>query len=89
MTIRCGPCRSIANFYLSDNSSFLLIVLCLQEERTLRSYTLLRILLYYFGMVTIGGTYMGDTKFVIPNEVVREQIFSYLLETYKDNDLSF
>ncbi|MDY4551129.1 MAG: AAA family ATPase [Parabacteroides sp.] len=46
-------------------------------------------LLYYFGMVTIGGTYMGDTKFVIPNEVVREQIFSYLLETYKDNDLSF
>ena len=70
-------------------SSFLLIVLCLQEEGTLRSYTLLRILLYYFGMVTIGGTYMGDTKFVIPNEVVREQIFSYLLETYKDNDLSF
>ena len=66
-----------------------MIVLCLQEERTLRSYTLLRILLYYFGMVTIGGTYMGDTKFVIPNEVVREQIFSYLLETYKDNDLSF
>ena len=60
-----------------------MIVLCLQEERTLRSYTLLRILLYYFGMVTIGGTYMGDTKFVIPNEVVREQIFSYLLETYK------
>lgn len=46
-------------------------------------------LLYYFGMVTIGGTYMGDTKFVIPNEVVREQIFSYLLETYKENNLSF
>ena len=46
-------------------------------------------LLYYFGMVTIGGTYMGDTKFVIPNEVVREQIFSYLLDTYKENDLSF
>ncbi|MDD6837486.1 MAG: hypothetical protein PUF04_10130 [bacterium] len=67
----------------------MLIVLCLQEERTLRSYTLQRILHYYFGMVTIGGTYMGDTKFVIPNEVVREQIFSYLLETYKDNDLSF
>ena len=46
-------------------------------------------LLYYFGMVTIGGTDMGDIKFVIPNEVVREQIFSYLLDTYKENDLTF
>ena len=45
-------------------------------------------LLYYFGLVTIGGTYMGDTKFIIPNEVVREQIFTYLLEAYKENDLS-
>ena len=34
-------------------------------------------LLYYFGLVTLGGTHMGETKFVIPNEVVREQIFSY------------
>ena len=46
-------------------------------------------LLYYFGMVTIGGTHEGDTKFVIPNEVVREQIFRYLLDTYKENDLTF
>ena len=46
-------------------------------------------LLYYFGMVTIGGTHMGDTKFVIPNEVVREQIFSYLLDTYQENDLAY
>ena len=46
-------------------------------------------LLYYFGMVTIGGLYMGDTKFVIPNEVVREQVFTYLLDTYRENDLSF
>ncbi len=45
-------------------------------------------LLYYFGLVTIGGTYQGDTRFVIPNEVVREQIFAYLLEAYKENDLS-
>ena len=45
-------------------------------------------LLYYFGLVTIGGTYQGDTRFVIPNEVVREQIFTYLLETYRENDLS-
>ena len=32
---------------------------------------------------------MGDTKFIIPNEVVREQIFTYLLDTYKENDLTF
>ena len=46
-------------------------------------------LLYYFGMVTIGGTFMGDTKFVIPNEVVREQIFTYLLDAYRENDLEY
>ena len=46
-------------------------------------------LLYYFGLVTIGGLHKGETKFVIPNEVVREQIFSYLLDTYKENDLAY
>ena len=46
-------------------------------------------LLYYFGLVTIGGHYRGDTKFIIPNEVVREQIFSYLLDAYSDNDLTY
>ena len=44
-------------------------------------------LLYYFGMVSIAGTYMGETKLAIPNEVVREQIFSYLLDTYRDISL--
>ena len=46
-------------------------------------------LLYYFGMITYGGSYMGDTKFIIPNEVVREQIFTYLLANYEDNDLTY
>ena len=46
-------------------------------------------LLYYFGMVTYGGTHRGNTKLIIPNEVVREQIFAYLLANYHDNDLSF
>ena len=32
---------------------------------------------------------MGETKFIIPNEVVREQIFSFLLDTYQENDLSY
>ena len=44
-------------------------------------------LLYYFGMLTIDGTFEGETKFCIPNQVVREQLFSYLLDTYNDVDL--
>ena len=44
-------------------------------------------LLYYFGMVTIGGFYRGKPKFVIPNEVVREQVYTYLLDNYHDNQL--
>ena len=46
-------------------------------------------LLFYFGMVTIDGTYKGATKFVIPNEVVRDQMYTYLLDTYKENDLTY
>lgn len=46
-------------------------------------------LLYYFGMLTISGTYKGKTKLTIPNQVVREQIYTYLLNTYNDADLSF
>lgn len=46
-------------------------------------------LLFYFGMVTIDGTYKGETKFFIPNEVVRDQMYTYLLDTYKENDLEY
>ncbi len=46
-------------------------------------------LLFYFGMVTIDGEYKGATKFVIPNEVVRDQMYTYLLDTYKENDLTY
>ena len=46
-------------------------------------------LLFYFGMVTIDGTYDGGTKFIIPNEVVRDQMYTYLLDTYKENDLAY
>ena len=46
-------------------------------------------LLYYFGMITYGGSYMGETKLIIPNEVVREQIFAYLLANYGDNNLTY
>lgn len=46
-------------------------------------------LLYYFGMLTISGTYKGKTKLTIPNQVVREQLYTYLLNTYNEADLSF
>ena len=46
-------------------------------------------LLYYFGMLTISGTYEGKTKLTIPNQVVREQLYTYLLNTYNEADLSF
>ena len=46
-------------------------------------------LLYYFGMLTIDGTFEGETKFAIPNQVVREQLYRYLLDTYNDVDLSY
>lgn len=46
-------------------------------------------LLFYFGMVTIDGTYKGEIKFIIPNEVVRDQMYTYLLDTYKENDLVY
>ena len=45
-------------------------------------------LLYYFGMLTISGTYEGKTKLTIPNQVVREQLYAYLLSTYDEADLN-
>lgn len=46
-------------------------------------------LLFYFGMLTITGTKEGETLLTIPNQVVREQLYSYLLDTYNEADLRF
>lgn len=43
-------------------------------------------LLYYFGMLSIDGTMRGETKLIIPNQVVREQLYNYLLETYEQEE---
>ena len=45
-------------------------------------------LLYYFGMLSIDGTLEGETKLIIPNQVVREQLYNYLLETYEKEALT-
>ena len=46
-------------------------------------------LLYYFGMLTISGEHKGKAKLTIPNQVVQEQLYTYLLNTYNEADLSF
>jgi hypothetical protein len=46
-------------------------------------------LLFYFGMLTYGGTNeMEDTLLCIPNQVIREQMYSYLLEIYSNEGLT-
>lgn len=44
-------------------------------------------LLYYFGMLTISGVERGDVILGIPNLTVREQLFTYLVESYQQADL--
>ena len=44
-------------------------------------------LLYYFGMLTIAGQRRGKIEFRIPNQTVREQVYTYLTNTYRDNNL--
>lgn len=46
-------------------------------------------LLYYFGMLTLDHPDMDDMHFVIPNQVVREQVYTYILRTYNDVDLTY
>ena len=45
-------------------------------------------LLYYFGMLTIAGKHRDEILFRIPNQVVREQMYGYLTQTYRENELS-
>ena len=45
-------------------------------------------LLYYFGMLTIAGRHRDEIMFRIPNQVIREQMYGYLIQTYRDNELS-
>ncbi len=46
-------------------------------------------LLYYFGMVTIGGFVEEDIIFKIPNIVVKEQLINYLMDNYESNELIY
>lgn len=44
-------------------------------------------LLFYFGMLSIRGVYQGETVLGIPNLTVREQLYTYLVEAYRNADL--
>lgn len=44
-------------------------------------------LLYFFGMLTIAGSSIKGIHFRIPNQTVREQIYGYLTQAYRENDL--
>lgn len=41
-------------------------------------------LLFYYGMLTFDHIEMGDLFLGIPNQVVREQLYGYLADVYKD-----
>ena len=41
-------------------------------------------LLFYFGMLSIQGTDFGSTILGIPNLTVREQLYTYLIEAYRN-----
>ncbi|GBU08075.1 hypothetical protein AwDysgo_14060 [Bacteroidales bacterium] len=40
-------------------------------------------LLFYFGLLSIAGTFRGKVVLRVPNLVVRDQLFRYLIEGYK------
>lgn len=40
-------------------------------------------LLYYFGLLTISGVERGNVVLSIPNQAVREQLYTYLIDAYQ------
>lgn len=42
-------------------------------------------LLYYYGMLTISGMEMGESVLSVPNWAVREQLYGYMADIYKDS----
>ena len=44
-------------------------------------------LLYYFGLLSIKGTKRGDTLLGVPNLTVREQLYTYLIEAYREAEV--
>ena len=41
-------------------------------------------LLFYFGLITIKGTYQGEIEFIIPNNTIKTLIYSFIRDGYRD-----
>ncbi len=44
-------------------------------------------LLFYFGLLTINGTYQNKLRLVIPNETVRRLYYNYIEEAYRETGI--
>ena len=68
---------------VADNEAATDLVKTFQAETLTRPENFLS-LLYYYGMVTIGGYSLGKTRLVIPNLVMRQMVADFIRSGYED-----
>ena len=76
-----GVNASVIQQVIAEGSITAQIVTSFPAERMVDTENF-KSLLFYFGMLSIQGTYQGDTVLRIPNLTVREQLYTYLTEAY-------
>lgn len=81
-----GVNASVIQQVIAEGSITAQIVTSFPAERMVDTENF-KSLLFYFGMLSIQGTYQGDTVLRIPNLTVREQLYTYLTEAYQQADL--
>lgn len=81
-----GVNASVIQQVIAEGSITTQIVTSFPAERMVDTENF-KSLLFYFGMLSIQGTYQGDTVLRIPNLTVREQLYTYLTEAYQQADL--
>ena len=80
---RLGPNTSVIQQLVAEGQVTANIALSFPAERMVDTDNF-KSLLFYFGMLSIQGTDFGDTILGIPNLTVREQLYTYLVEAYRD-----
>ncbi len=81
-----GTNASIIQKIVSEGSIVTDIVTAFPAENITKTENF-KSLLYYFGMLSIQGTYRGALVLGIPNLTVREQLYTYLAEAYSKAEL--
>ena len=81
-----GANASVIQKIVSEGSIVADIVTAFPAENITKTENF-KSLLYYFGMLSIQGTYRGSLILGIPNLTVREQLYSYLAEAYSKAEL--